>query len=1196
MVLKRAIPPSAASPGARPPAPLSPVLLRRFRVHGFLGSGAEGRVYLAEERTHPGSRLSLKVLHQPLGVSPAALRLNLSALARIDHPNVARVVDFDVDHDRRLAWVAREYVPGEDLGRFAARRDQPVDVTLPRLLESVARALLQFHERGLVHGDIRPANILCSHTREGPMLKLIDGGTPAPASPEDGRTTLGHRRRQDLRFAGAAFYAAATGRAANRRIAPRTLNPRLPPWIDRLILRLLVPYAPDGIGTAGVFLEEILRRSRTGARRRGLEITLTKPPVVGRDPELATLRRAVDRVADGALRSPVVLIDGESGSGKTALLREAQVYARARGIDFLLARAPAGDGLPYEPLVQITQAAAALHGWRDPSQAARPRTPAELVAAVSKLLGRAALRRPCAIAVDDAQTVPSQGRETLRRIAEAVRAGPAGGRVLFLVSARGADHARRWSDDLRALKHDAMPLGDIGPEAAASLVRLAIGLPPEDAFVRRLHSICGGNPGQILTSLELLRPRLRREGAEVGLASLDDIPAPGDAEADARALLAQVEPSLLPSARALSVHPGFLRESVCRDVLGGATSDDVLRALAAAGVLRRVSLHTYEWPSAFLRRELHAGVPSDRRRKLHDAFSRAGALWMRKGTLDHHLFQAYHLARSTQPGRAHPHALASARLLAAVFRYGEAADYYELALRLLPPRRPAAVIDILGALQAACRKGGLNRRGKSVSLELLRRRRSLGQYANAAHFVRLVDGPGAAVSLIDAGLRSACRRSPGGLALLHSKRAAALALGGRHASAEAAARRAESYLSEGRSPSVAADVFLDLGSVHYLRGDLPLATEYYRAALRLTRRARDAAREALLCDNLALTLRSRLDLRGALGHARRALAIKTRRGLVLDAAVTRMILGALHDDAGRRDAARAEILQARDVFRSRGDEIRQAWASYGVASIHLAGEEYADALEWLDRTLEEAPKDGRNGLILAALAGKVQAFLGTGDLEQADACCRLGAAELHAGAGFEARMAWLRARVLHARARGDLRSAGRLLKGAERELLRTEARAWRLQFEILSLETGLAAGRPDALAEQAERLVAVLEPTELAPLRGEALLAAAEAQARAGNSRRAGALLGRLAPLLALQPPPSWRIRAGLLRARLAPSASARIRAATEALHAAARHELRPLCHAAALELARSYEAQEDYSSALRYYQEAGDYAGSRSA
>ncbi|MBV8880354.1 MAG: protein kinase, partial [Planctomycetaceae bacterium] len=182
-------------------------MLRRFRILRFLGSGAEGRVYLAKDRSLGGAPISLKVLDRPPVRALPRLRLHLSAVARIDHPNIARILDFEVAGDRRALWIAREYVPGRDLRSFGARDTTPPGELYPRLLESVARALLHYHDRGLAHGDVRPANILCSDTPEGPMVKLIDGGVsllPQETSPSQ----ILHLRRQDLRFAGSAFYTA----------------------------------------------------------------------------------------------------------------------------------------------------------------------------------------------------------------------------------------------------------------------------------------------------------------------------------------------------------------------------------------------------------------------------------------------------------------------------------------------------------------------------------------------------------------------------------------------------------------------------------------------------------------------------------------------------------------------------------------------------------------------------------------------------------------------------------------------------------------------------------------------------------------------------------------------------------------------------------------------------------------------------
>ena len=1165
------------------------LLLRRFRILRPLGAGAEGRVYLAEDRTQGGGRLSLKILDRLPAKNLPELRLRLSALARIDHPNIARILDFDVSGDGRCLWIAREYVAGEDLSRFSTGDRE----SLPRLLEGVARALLQLHDRNLVHGDLRPANILCSRTPEGLMLKLIDGGVALPAA-ELAAGQLLHLRRQDLRSVGASFYSALTGRTADRRVEPRRWNPAIPRWVNRLILRLLVPYSAHGVGTAEQFLEEILRQSRAPARGRRLQLTLSKPPLVGRDREMAAIRERMDLASRQKHRPSVVLVSGDPGSGKTALLREAQVYARAKGIHFIPAHAPAGDGLPYEPILQISQAVTALHGWVDSIQ--RPRqSPGQLSAALARILARAAERRPCIVAIDDAQTIAPDAAGVLRRTIEALTSW--GTPIMFLLSVRGAEGAGRWGEALASPFFLPLPLGELDPDASATIIRLSLGLPPEDALVRRLHSLTGGNPGLLLTSLELLRPRFRREGSAVGVSSLDALPVSQDAGAAAARAASSLDPAFLRAARTISAHPGFLKEAICLDVLNDPKGSDLMRSLVERGVLRRVSLHTYEWASTALRHEFYGRLPRDQRAGLHARFARAGRLWMPPGTLAAHLFQAYHLARTDRPERAVLPALDSARLLASVFRYGEAADYYELALRLLRPGRSSSSIAVLKSLQTACRKGGMHRRGKPVSLELLRRKPSLAQYAEAARFVRMVDGAPAAVDFVDRGLASRCRRSPRGLALLWAQRASWLALAGRTAQALRSGARAEVYLRECRDAGTSADVLMGLGSLHFLRGDLPRASGCFLDALGLTRKARDTVREAALCDNVSLAFRSQLQTAQALRYARRALAIKLRQGLLLEAALTRMVLGALLDDSGDHEAGKAELLRARETFRARGDGFRQAWATCGIASIHLALEQHPEAVEWFDRTIDEAPKDARNGLALAAHAGKIQVFLATGDLARAQETLRAGADHLHSGVGFEARLAWIRAQTLAAFHAGRGAAARIRLRDALRRLSRSDAKSSALQVRMIGLMLDLHLDGPSAeFTGKIDALISTLEATGLRPLLCESYLLGAEAAVLQGDVRRARFLLGRADPLLQFQPQPSFRIRRELLRSRLAASHAGRVSAALEAFRQATRHELRPLIRAAALHLGRTYEAREDYSSALKYYQEAGNDAGHRSA
>src|SRR5205085_11758608 len=116
------------------------------------------------------------------------------------------------------------------------------------------------------------------------------------------------------------------------------------------------------------------------------------------------------------------------------------------------------------------------------------------------------------------------------------------------------------------------------------------------------------------------------------------------------------------------------------------------------------------------------------------------------------------------------------------------------------------------------------------------------------------------------------------------------------------------------------------------------------------------------------------------------------------------------------------------------------------------------------------------------------------------------------------------------------------------------------------------------------------ESAGLRPLLCEAQLLGAEASLKDGDLRRARRQLHRAEPLLESRPQPSYRIRRDLIRARLAVSHAEQIRAALDAYRLATKHEPWPLVHAAALQLAQTYEDREDYGSALKSYQVAGEY------
>ncbi len=145
-----------------------------WRVVGLLGRGGMGEVYLAE-RADPGfaQRVALKIIKRGMD-SQAILRRFLrerQILARLDHPNLARLLDGGTAPDRRPYFVL-EWVDGVPITAYGEQRGLDLEARL-RLMQTVCQAVDSAHRRLVVHRDLKPANILV--TPDG-TVKLLDFG------------------------------------------------------------------------------------------------------------------------------------------------------------------------------------------------------------------------------------------------------------------------------------------------------------------------------------------------------------------------------------------------------------------------------------------------------------------------------------------------------------------------------------------------------------------------------------------------------------------------------------------------------------------------------------------------------------------------------------------------------------------------------------------------------------------------------------------------------------------------------------------------------------------------------------------------------------------------------------------------------------------------------------------------------------
>ena len=203
------------------------VLGDRYAIDREIGRGGAARVFLA--RDAHGETVALKVLHPQLASSVAADRflLEIRLVSRLDHPRIARLLDFG-EQDWIIYYVM-EYVPGPNLKQHLARVRHPPVTDVLRLASDVLDALGYAHLHGIVHRDVKPDNIVVSPsgaclldfgiakavavsgndrlTRSGFAV-----GTSAYMSPEQVAGAEDIDRRSDIYSLGCVLFEAIAGR------------------------------------------------------------------------------------------------------------------------------------------------------------------------------------------------------------------------------------------------------------------------------------------------------------------------------------------------------------------------------------------------------------------------------------------------------------------------------------------------------------------------------------------------------------------------------------------------------------------------------------------------------------------------------------------------------------------------------------------------------------------------------------------------------------------------------------------------------------------------------------------------------------------------------------------------------------------------------------------------------------------------
>jgi tetratricopeptide (TPR) repeat protein/predicted Ser/Thr protein kinase len=151
-------------------------LIGAYRLERLIGEGGMGQVWLAEQREPIQRKVALKLIRRQLAgsLAEAYFEIERQALARMDHPAIAKVLDAGRTSEG-FPWFAMEYVDGQPLDEWCSHH-APTQRARIELIIALAFGVQHAHQRGIIHRDLKPSNVLVSLIDGRPQPRLIDFG------------------------------------------------------------------------------------------------------------------------------------------------------------------------------------------------------------------------------------------------------------------------------------------------------------------------------------------------------------------------------------------------------------------------------------------------------------------------------------------------------------------------------------------------------------------------------------------------------------------------------------------------------------------------------------------------------------------------------------------------------------------------------------------------------------------------------------------------------------------------------------------------------------------------------------------------------------------------------------------------------------------------------------------------------------
>jgi serine/threonine protein kinase/tetratricopeptide (TPR) repeat protein len=173
------------------------VLAGRFRIDRFLGGGGMGEVYLADD-LELGGTVALKILRTELLSDPLFLnrfKREVQLSRQVTHLNICRIFDVGrhTEEGLEVAFLTMEYIEGETLSSYLRKHGRLTLAEALPLLRQIAEGLSALHEKGIVHRDFKPSNVMVAGDRavvtDFGLARAMAGATSVHPGPDATKST-----------------------------------------------------------------------------------------------------------------------------------------------------------------------------------------------------------------------------------------------------------------------------------------------------------------------------------------------------------------------------------------------------------------------------------------------------------------------------------------------------------------------------------------------------------------------------------------------------------------------------------------------------------------------------------------------------------------------------------------------------------------------------------------------------------------------------------------------------------------------------------------------------------------------------------------------------------------------------------------------------------------------------------------------